>query len=145
MDWLEALRARLLGDAPLVALLPDYTPAGQSARKTVFWDERPQAAPLTSLVLSGASSSRPQHLKGFDLASDRLQFDAYAATPKVARGIAEAAITAVIGPFSQAGHQFQRAEIVIGPRAIPERLGDKTIFRVSMDLNFHHAISEEVS
>lgn len=145
MDWLDALRTHLLADGPLTALLPDYTPAGLSARKTVFWDERPQGSPIPALLLIGAGGEWSQHLKGFNLQADRVQFDGFGRTPKEARAVTVTAMDAAIGPFTQDGHAFQRADVALAPRHLNERIGNETVFRVSMDLLFHHAPIEEGS
>lgn len=129
MDWLAALRARATGLA--------------SGR--VYWAERPQGTALPALVLMTISDDRPQHLKGFSLSPGRIQVDAYASTHKDAWALAEAALVALVPGGAFNGHNFSRADVTIGPRDLTERVADKTIFRVSMDLTFHHAEAEEVS
>lgn len=129
MDWREALRTRAIG----------------LADGRVYWTERPQGSALPALVLTAVADDRPQHLKGFDLAPGRVQFDAYAITPKRAWDLAEEAITELVDGETVNGHRFSRADISLGPRDMTERAGNETIFRVSMDLTFHHAPSEEGS
>lgn len=135
MDWRGALRARLLGDGPLDAIVGNR----------IYIDDRPQGDPLPGLVLVIIDDQRPQHLKGFDLPPGRVQFDAYGAKSLTAWQVSDAALSAVIGPFWSQGHQFQRAEVALGQRSLPERVATTTVFRVSMDLIFHHAEAEEVS
>lgn len=100
---------------------------------------------MPALVLTAVSDDRPQHLKGFSLSPGRVQVDTYAATPKEAWDLAEAALAALVPGGNFNGHAFSRADISIGPRDLPERVANTTIFRVSMDLTFHHAETEEVS
>lgn len=129
MDWRAALRARATG----------------LAGGRVYWAERPQATTVPAVVFTAVSDDRPQHLKGFSLAPGRVQVDTYAGTSKEAWDLAEAAIAALISGGTFNGHVFSRADVTIGPRDLVERVADKTIFRVSMDLTFHHAEAEEVS
>jgi hypothetical protein len=129
MDWRAALRARVTGLA--------------SGR--VYFDERPQGGTLPAIVLVVVSDDRPQHLKGFELAPGRVQVDAYAATSKEAWDLGEAALALIIPGGAFNGHNFGRADVAIGLRSLAERVGSTTIFRVSMDLIFHHAEAEEIS
>lgn len=129
MDWRAALRARATGLA--------------SGR--IYWTERVQADPLPAIVLTAVSDDRPQHLKGFSLAPGRVQIDCYATTPKEAWDLAEDALTTLVPGAAANGHNFSRADVALGPRDLTERVGNETVFRVSMDLIFHHAENEEVS
>jgi glutathione S-transferase len=129
MDWRAALRARLTGLA-----------GGQ-----VYWAERPQATTVPAIVLIAVSDDRPQHLKGYDLAPGRVQIDSYGANSKAAWDLAEAALAAVIAGGTFNGHNFSRADVALGPRDLTERVSNTTVFRVSMDLIFHHAEVEEAS
>lgn len=129
MDWREALLARATGLA--------------SGR--IYWTQRPQGSALPALVFLSAGDGRPQHMKGFSLAPGRVQIDAYAARSEQAWDLAEEAITTLVPGAAANGHNFSRADIVIGPRDLTERIGNETIFRVSMDLIFHHAEVEEGS
>lgn len=129
MDWRQALRSRAIGVA-----------GGR-----VYWTERPQGTGLPALVLKSAGDNRPQHMKGFSLADARVQFDAYGQTAKDAWDLIEATLTALIPGATANGHNFSRADVALGPRDLTERVGNETVFRVSMDLVFHHAENEEVS
>jgi hypothetical protein len=129
MDWREALLARCSGLA-----------GGRA-----YWTERPQGTALPALVLIAASDDRPQHLKDWDLAPGRVQFDSYGATQAAAWALAEAMIATLVQGATANGHTFYRADVVLGPRDLTERIGNETVFRVSMDLLFHHAPSEEGS
>lgn len=129
MYWRDAFRARATG----------------LAGGRVYWGERPQTSVLPALVLSAASDDRPQTLKDWDLARARIQIDAYGRTPEEAWGLNEAA-TALLVPGNQSnGHTFSRAEVALGARDLHERVGNTTVFRVSMDLIVHHAENEEAS
>lgn len=123
MDWRAALRARLTG----------------LAGGRVYIDDRPQASAMPAIVLVVIDDARPQTLKEFDLAPSRVQIDTYAATSKEAWDTAEAALAAAVPGGTFNGHNFSRADVVMGPRSLAERSGTTTIFRVSMDLIFHHA------
>lgn len=129
MDWREALRARGTG----------------LAGGRIYWTERPQSSALPGLVLTAVADDRPQHLKGFSLRAGRVQFDAYAARAKEAWDLIEAALTTFIPGAASNGHNFSHADVALGPRDMTERVGNETVFRVSMDLLFHHAPIEEGS
>ena len=107
----------------------------------VYWSERPQGSPLPALVLSAVSDDRPQTLKDWDLAPGRVQLDAYAATQEAAWSLAEAALTTLTPGATSGGHKFFRGDVALGLRDLSERIGNTTIFRVSMDLIIHHAES----
>jgi hypothetical protein len=51
----------------------------------------------------------------------------------------EAVLTALVPGGTFNGNTFQRADIDLGPRDIPERDGDTIIFRKSADLIIHHS------
>lgn len=128
MDWRGALRSRLTG----------------LAGGRVYWASRPQTSALPAIVLTMVSDSREQHLKGFmDLQPGRVQIDCYAdKDPFNAWSLAEAVIAAVVPAATTNGHIFSRAFVDIAPRDLIETQANITIFRVSMDLIFHHAEEE---
>lgn len=129
MDWRAALKARADG----------------LAGGRVYWGERPQATTMPAILLTAVSDDRPQHLKDFDLAPGRVQVDSFAASAKEAWTLTEAALSALVpgGVFN--GHNFSRADVALGPRDLAERVGNTTVFRVSMDLLFHHAPNDSGS
>jgi hypothetical protein len=129
MDWREALRARATG----------------LAGGRVYWTERPQQSAMPAIVLTAISDDRPQHMKDFSLAPGRVQVDTYGARAEEAWDLAESALTTLVPGAAANGHNFSRADVALGPRDLSERIGNETIFRVSMDLIFHHAESEEGS
>lgn len=129
MDWREALRARVTG----------------LAGGRVYWGERPQATTVPAVLLTSIADDRPQTLKDWDLAPGRVQIDTYGSTAKQAWDLAESAIATLAPGETSNGHSFSRADVVLGPRDLVERVGNTTVFRVSMDLIIHHAISEEAS
>lgn len=136
MDWMAALRARATGDGTLAALI--------STRAD--WAQRKQSDPLPALTFLLVSDERPQHLKGFDgLLPSRVQVDSYAKTHKAAWTVAEAALSALVSGGTFSGHKFSRAIVDLPPRDFPETVGTETVFRVSMDLLFHHAPDEDAS
>lgn len=134
MDWQAALRARGIADGPLASLI------GQR----FDWGERKQGDPLPGVALLIVSDGREQHLKGFQgYQPSRVQVDSYGRTHKEAWAVTNAALDAVVPSHTGNGHVFSRAMVDLPPRDIIERQGDKTIFRVSMDLTFHHAAADE--
>lgn len=141
MDWQEALRARLLADGPLAALVGTR----------IDWVERPQGKPLPAVTLQCIADAHDQHLKGFEsLQPARVQYDVWASTFASATAVKNALIAAAVPAQSGNGHTFARGMVDLPPRDISERItaGDgaaKTIFRVRMDLIHHHATTEEGS
>lgn len=129
MDWRAALLARASG----------------LAGGRFYWGERPQGDSLPGGVMTMVSDDRPQHLKGFNLSPGRVQIDTYGAKSKDAWDLAEQAIDTLVPGGAFNGHNFARADVALGPRDMNERVGNETVFRVSMDLVFHHAAIEEVS
>lgn len=130
MDWRQAFRSRVTG----------------LAGGRVYWVERPQEVKtLPAAVLLVVSDGRPQTLKDFDLSPKRVQVDTYGANQKEAWDLAEAMLGELIPGETINGHTFFRADVMIGPRDMTERVGNETVFRVSMDLIVHHAPSEEGS
>lgn len=129
MDWREALRARATG----------------LAGGRVYWGDRPQASAMPAVLLTAVSDDRPQTLKDWDLAPARVQVDTYATTAREAWALAETAISTLVPGGTSNGHTFSRADVALGPRDLAERVGNTTVFRVSMDLIIHHAENEEAS
>jgi hypothetical protein len=127
-----ALRARLLGAAPVAALLPDYTPPGEGPRKTVFNEERPQSSPLPALLISIISDIRAQTLSGWDMLEARAQVDVLATSFAQKKALKEAVITALAPAQEINGIQFMRAtDIAAVPRN--ERTETQFIFRDAID------------
>lgn len=122
MYWRDAFRARATG----------------LAGGRVYWGERPQGSTLPALVMLSVGDERPQHLKGYDLREARIQIDAYGRTQEEVWDLAEAALTTLVPGVSANGHDFSRADIALGPRDLPERIGNTTVWRVSMDLSVYH-------
>jgi hypothetical protein len=130
MDWQAAVRARLLEAEPVTGFV------GESG---VYWADRPQASELPAITLETISDLRPQHLKGFDgLNPARVQIDCWAESHKAANELAEAAIAALVPAQSGNGITFSRGAIE-GKRDLGERVGDRFIHRVSIDLLVHHS------
>lgn len=124
MDMQGALRARLLAEAPVTALV------GQR----VYWVDRPQAAALPAIVLQVISDPRPQHLKDYDeLRETRIQMDVFGATYAQVRSVTEAALAAVVPEDTSNGIIFNRA-LVDGARDLGERTETQFIHRHSTDL-----------
>ncbi len=129
MDWQAALLARLEAAAEVAALVADR----------VHWIERPQRGGLPAITLLTVSDGREQHFGGFHgTQMARVQADIWAARYAEARAIAEAAITALAPAHEGNGVSFARG-FVDRLSDSSERLGDQTIFRVSIDFIIHHA------
>lgn len=141
MDWQAALRKRLVDDTPLATIVGTK----------VDWAARKQGDPAPAVNMMLISDGGVQTLAGFQgLQPSRVQFDSYGLTHKEAWDLTVAVIAAAVPGVSANGHKFSRAMFDLPPRDLPERVTaldgtNKTVFRVSMDLRFHHAIDEEAS
>ena len=140
MDWQEALLARLTDDAGVTALVGEK----------VFWGDRSQDQPLPAVTLLTISDGNRQHLKGFEsIQPARVQIDCWAASFSIVTAIKTAVLAALIPGYEGHGHRFARGDVVLAPRDLIERVSagpdgrTKSINRVSMDLIFYHAPSEE--
>lgn len=123
------LRARLLADAALAARVANR----------IDWQSRPQGDALPSVTLQVVSDPRPQHMKGFqDLRATRVQADVWGGTDIAVSEIADLLIAAVAPPATQGGTRFSRT-FIDSATDLPERLGNTTINRTSLDLIVHHA------
>lgn len=134
MDWFAALVTRANGNGTLTTLL-----GGQK----VYPENAPQSGttPVRRpyITLLDLTAGRPQHLNGYDLEPSRVQVDVWAETYKQKNAIMEAFLSAVVPGGTFNGHNFQRADIELGPRDIPERDGETIIYRKSADLIIHHS------
>lgn len=123
-----ALRARLLAAPAITARV------GQR----VSWLTRPQAAGLPAITLQMISGERPQHLKGFEaMGPTRVQLDVWAATTDEAGQTAQAAVEVLAPGETSNGIQFGRTMFEI-ETDFAERLGEKDIYRVSLDMIVRH-------
>lgn len=122
MDWQAALllRARV-GEA-----------------KT-YWENAPQGTARPYVTLLDITPFRPQTFDGWDLEPSRVQVDVWANTYAQKQTIMEAVLASLVPGSTSNGHRFQRADVALGPRDIPERDGDTIIYRKSADLIIHHA------
>ena len=135
MDWQSALRARLVADAGVAALVSDHVPSG----KAIFWINRPQSSALPAITLQTISEDRPQHMKGFDaLYVSRVQMDCWATSYAQVQALKEAAIAAVIGEHTANGFHFTRA-FIDSIRDLGERVETQFFHRASIDLIIHHS------
>lgn len=130
MDFQEALRARLIAESAVAAII--------GAR--VSWVDRPQKEKLPGLTLQVTADPRPQNLKGFDGArATRVQADCWSLKYGEAVALARAVITAVAAPATINGKTFGNAQVE-GQRDLGERIGDGTfVHRQSVDLTIWHA------
>jgi len=128
MDMLGALRSRLLAAAPVTALV------GQR----VYVIEAPQSATLPRITLLDVSELRPQHLKGWDLRTARVQIDIWADTSAKRIPIQEVVIEALASAQTVNGIAFQRS-MFDSIRGSAERVGTATIFKSSVDILLTYA------
>jgi hypothetical protein len=129
MDWQGALLARLRAAAGVTALVGAKT----------YWENAPQGVARPYVTLLDVTQLRPQTLKGWDLEAARVQIDVWTDTYASKQAIMEAVLAALVPGGTFNGNTFQRADIDLGPRDIPERDGDTIIFRKSADLIIHHS------
>jgi hypothetical protein len=128
VDWQAALLARVRGAAGVTALVGTKT----------FWENAPQSTARPYVTLLDVTQLRPQTLKDWDLEAARIQIDVWAASYSSKQAIMEAVLAALVPGGTSNGHKFQRADVALGPRDIPERDGDTIIYRKSADLVIHH-------
>jgi hypothetical protein len=127
MDWEEALRARALADAAVMA-----------ACGGVSWDVRPQDKPLPWLVLSLVSDPRPQDLKDFvSRRESRVQVDAWAESASAAKALRQAAQAALVPAGDFEGIGFGRGLVELGRRTAADT-GTGFVHRDSFDLMVWH-------
>jgi len=128
MDFYEALRARLLADSAVSAIVGTK----------VAWEEQPQGVEAPHVTLTTISDTRPEHLKGYqETRSTRVQADCRALTFAQALALAHAVIAAVEAPGTFFGHRFGRTKAE-GPRSIVDDVEDHTVRRQSVDLISWH-------
>ncbi len=127
MDWQEALRERLQGQAGVMALC-----------RAVSWHARNQAEAGPQLVLHLVSDLRPQTLAGFtERRGSRVQFDALAAQRGTAKDLREAVIAAIAPPQLVDAIQFGAAT-EISARGSATLDGAQIIYRESFDAIIWH-------
>lgn len=130
MDWFAALIARANGDAGITAAI--------GTANKVYPENAPQSKPRPYVTLLDVTEQRPQHLDGWDLEPARVQVDVWANSYASKNAIMEAVLAVLVPGGTSNGHKFQRADVALGPRDIPERDGDTIIYRKSADLIIHH-------
>ncbi len=127
-----AISARLLADAAYSAAM-----GGR-----IDWMRRPgKTLPATTLQI--ISDPRRQHMKGFQTRQTRVQHDIWAATPREAAELREAAIRILTPAGESAGVRFQRAMIPnVRPGMEQEGATDGQpqgeLYRESIDFIFTH-------
>lgn len=130
MDWFAALVTRANGDIGITNAL--------GAPNKVYPENAPQPTSRPYVTLLDLTPFRPQLMKGWDLEPSRVQVDVWANSYKQKNAIMEAVLAALVPGGTSNGHTFQRADVALGPRDIPERDGDTIIYRKSADLIIHH-------
>lgn len=129
MDWQAALLARLRAAAGVTALVGTKT----------YWENAPQGTARPYVTLLDVTQFRPQTLNEWDLEGARVQVDVWANTYASKQAIMEAVLAALVPGVTSNGHRFQRADVALGPRDIPERDGDTILYRKSADVIIHHS------
>lgn len=130
MDWFAALVTRANGNSGVTTAL--------GATDKVYPEAAPQGTARPYVTLLDVTQLRPQTLTDWDLEAARVQIDVWASSYAQKQSIMEAILAAIVPGGSSNGHTFQRADIALGPRDIPERDGEVIIFRKSADLIIHH-------
>lgn len=134
MDIEDAIRLRLLEDAPLASRLPVYLDS-----QTIFWGVRPQNSDLPALVLNTISRPVAEHLKGpQSLQFMRTQLDCYASDVATAQQLADLAVAALM-PRAVAHGFYFRPTSILNRRDIQESTSADPIFRTWLDLMVRHS------
>jgi len=133
MDMQAALRARLVADAGVAALV-----AGR-----IYWVQAPQDDGLPRITLQIISDGRPQTFHGFQpLRSTKVQVDCRAASYSAASAIAEAVIAELATPETSNGIIFGRPQIDAKRDGdLFERSNAQEIHRTSLDLIIWWSVS----
>ncbi len=98
MSFETDLRTRLASDGTVTALVG----------MRIFWEIRPQGTALPSIVLTGVSGERQQHMAGpMATQGNRVQFDCIATTKAQAVDIRAAVVAVVEGGGSAGATSFQ--------------------------------------
>lgn len=121
MDWQAALLLR-----------------ARAGEAKTYWENAPQGTARPYVTLLDVTQLRPQTLNDWDLEAARVQIDVWANTYSSKQTIIEAVLAALVPGGTFNGHKFQRADIALGPRDLPERDGDTIIYRKSADIIVHH-------
>lgn len=128
MDMEAALRARLIGDTAVAALVGSR----------VSWVQRPQAADYPAITLQMIDDPREQHLKGVQTLQKALvQIDVWATTHKQGWTIKEAVIAALLPEATQSGVKFWRSFVT--SRDLSEQGATRFIFRPSLDFTINYS------
>lgn len=128
-DLATALRARLIGAAPVAAIVGTK----------VYWNRVSQTASLPYVRLQVISDPRSTHLKGRTAARQtRVQVDCMSLSHVEAFDLAEKVIAAIEPPATQSGVQFGFTESE-GPRDLGEDVeGVGFVHRAMVDLIAEH-------
>jgi hypothetical protein len=115
-----ALRSRLLADATIAGLVGTR----------VDWGLRPQAKALPAITLDLPGSPRGYHMGGAQATQiTRVQIDAWAATPKQAKDIADA----VIAELEPRSGSFEPSFVLLD-RSTNEKVDDGVVYRRQLDM-----------
>jgi hypothetical protein len=124
MDFEGALRARLLAAAPVTEIV------GQR----IYWEERPQNAPLPAITLQYVVDARDQHMGGFQAVQRKLiQIDVWATTYAQKKALKEAVITTLATSQISNGIFF-RGVVDVDAVTLNERTETQFIYRDAIRL-----------
>ena len=125
----DALRARLLADAAVAALVG----------RRIRWGVVPPKDVLPYVRLQVISDPRPEDLEDYtDARVTRIQCDCFATTDDAVTAVADAIIAAVDAPATVGGIAFGRTKAE-GPRDLGEDSEEGFIHRASLDLLAEHS------
>lgn len=130
MDIQDAIRQRLIEDAPIAAAVARYLNS-----EAIFWVARPQGSDLRAIVLNTISAPVAEHMKGPQrLQFMRVQADAYADDPTGAQQLADMIVSA-LQPRDTVGGWYFRPSSVANRRDLTETAADgTTTYRTFLDL-----------
>lgn len=128
MDWQQALRQRLVGDAAVAAIV--------DAR--VHWNTRPQGGALPAIVAQVIDDPRPQTMAGLQsLRASLVQLGLMAATAADVAALEAAVVAAIVPAASVSGIVFERA-FIEASRGGGEQTTIEFIHRTLLDVRVWH-------
>lgn len=134
MTWETALRARILADAGVLALVAD----DDAGNPMVDWSVMRLKGRYPAVVLTLVFDARPQDLDGVTgLRSSTVQIDIYGRERAQVVPLREAVIAAISGPYTQGGVQFGRA-FIQSVRDLGDDSAAEFVHRDSIDAQIWH-------
>jgi hypothetical protein len=128
MQWEKALRARLMQDPAVAALVG----------AKVDWDERPQSDDLPAITLVIVDEPTGQNFEEADgLQRVMVQIDGWAKDAPQRKALKEAVKAALLPRHTGNGIRFDRAFVSV--RDGTERTETQLIYRTILNFTFHYA------